>query len=386
MKDNSIETIILRQLEGTASPDELSKLDDWLKEGENYKIYQNWVSTHYSINLKYTNPDLEQIKKESLRRIKKEKSTSSKRRILSRLAVAATVAVLLFSGYLLKQSIESKDHFIAAEEDVLIRVDEFEVPFISNTQSTEPVFSIKGLQVATIDQDTIKYTPKANLNELVFSEVEVPHGKQLDLYLSDGTYVKINSGSILRYPVQFLPDLPRDVYLSGEAYFEVVNKEAQSFNVNTTSSVIEVLGTKFNVSTHSSDIEMEVVLIEGKVNVRPRNQTKVPDKIMSLEPGQKVVVKSESELIKSDVDSRPYLSWITGEIIFKNMELKDILSKLERKYNATIIYEEGELLHQKFTGSFTQKDNIQTILNYISTIYGLDYRIKGNRIWLTENE
>ena len=76
------------------------------------------------------------------------------------------------------------------------------------------------------------YDSNSRIEELVFHSLKVPYGKRFDIYLSDGTKVYLNSGSSLRYPVKFLKDKPREVFLDGEAFFDVTESEINMFTVN----------------------------------------------------------------------------------------------------------------------------------------------------------
>src|SRR5690606_37791808 len=88
---------------------------------------------------------------------------------------------------------------------------------------------------------------------LTYNELVVPYGKRMKLILSDSSIVHINSGTRLKYPVKFLKNKDRMVFLEGEAFFEVSKSKTASFIVNTDNIDIRVLGTKFNVSSYAND-------------------------------------------------------------------------------------------------------------------------------------
>src|SRR5690606_25698590 len=120
----------------------------------------------------------------------------------------------------------------------------------------------------------------------------IPKGKKFQIQLSDGTLVHLNAGSSLRYPVDFLSEGPRQVFLSGEAYFDVAKNASNPFIVNVDDLEVRVLGTQFNVSAYSEDEYIDVVLVEGSVNLNKKEGDMV-----ELSPGQKGSYKQNSDSI-----------------------------------------------------------------------------------------
>src|SRR5690606_32319879 len=105
----------------------------------------------------------------------------------------------------------------------------------------------KGNVVVKQEENRLNYENKDSITEtLKYNQLSVPYGKQFELMLSDGSHVFLNSGSKLRYPVNFLKDTPRNVYLEGEAYFSIQKDEARPFTVITDDMNTRVHGTKFN--------------------------------------------------------------------------------------------------------------------------------------------
>lgn len=94
----------------------------------------------------------------------------------------------------------------------------------------------------------ISYSGKKDVKESeVFNTLMIPGGGEFQLVLADGTRVWLNAQTEFRYPVNFTGD-SRQVYLNGEAYFEVVKDERRPFIVRTEAVDIRVLGTCFNVN------------------------------------------------------------------------------------------------------------------------------------------
>src|SRR5690554_3852096 len=104
---------------------------------------------------------------------------------------------------------------------------------------------------------------KPNMNQLI-----IPHGKMSEIILPDGSRVFLNAGSRLVYP-DFFAEKTREVFLLGEAFFDVKHNKKQPFVVQTTDIRIRVLGTEFNISAYPSDNTIETVLARGKVRLEP---------------------------------------------------------------------------------------------------------------------
>src|SRR5699024_4461413 len=104
-------------------------------------------------------------------------------------------------------------------------------------------------------------------SKLVYNTLWVPYGKQFKLELSDGTHIVLNSGTQIKYPIHFSADQKRKVFLKGEAFFHVAKDSSRQFVVKSKDQMVEVYGTKFNVSAYREAPRVKTVLIEGSVGV-----------------------------------------------------------------------------------------------------------------------
>ena len=189
------------------------------------------------------------------------------------------------------------------------------------------------LGTSILVDDTIQL--EQNNDTKGFNQMIVPYGKRSFLLLSDGTKVWINSGSRLVYAPRFTGDT-REVFLEGEAYFEVAKDANKPFYVRTDAFTINVLGTKFNVKAYKDDKEFTTVLVEGKVSMKVQDQLFSKDEILA--PNQKMtLVKGQDDFQRSNVDDTGfYTNWIYGYLEFKNANLSDVLKSIQRYYNIDI--------------------------------------------------
>ena len=211
----------------------------------------------------------------------------------------------------------------------------------------------------TLNQDTLTVTDDSNKPASSLNQVIVPYGKRIEIYLNDGSHIWLNSGSKFSYPSRFDGN-SREVYLLGEAFLEVAKNPNVPFYVNTPDVKISVTGTKFNVSSYKDDAMVQTVLVEGSVSVQQTN--KLFAKNINLIPGEKAVfIKENQNIFKDKADTDAYTSWIHGYLIVEQEPVTDVLKKLGRYYNRSIIIANG-ISGITFSGKLDLKDNIEEVL------------------------
>src|SRR5690606_2991900 len=137
------------------------------------------------------------------------------------------------------------------------------------------------------------------------------------------------------YPVQFPHGKPRNVFLDGEAFFDVARDSTRSqFTVVTDMLNTQVYGTRFNVSSYKDENNTFTVLEEGSVGVYHPNSPKKEDPV-KIVPGQRAVYEDGSIQVET-VDIRKYTAWIDGELYFLDDRFTLILKELERRFNVRI--------------------------------------------------
>jgi ferric-dicitrate binding protein FerR (iron transport regulator) len=207
-----------------------------------------------------------------------------------------------------------------------------------------------------------------NTGEKIFTQsIEVPPGQRVNLMLSDGSKVTLNSNSKLHFPSSFKGSR-RTVVLDGEGFFEVSHNKNRPFQVITQRCEIEVLGTTFNVLAYNNSGIFETSLIEGSVLVTEKltNQTSL------LKPQEQVTIEG-GKLVTRTFDSEDNFLWREGVYVFKNEELSTVLKKLEQYYQVRIEVRNKDLSANKCTGKFRQKEGIEHIIKVLQKVNGFDY-------------
>ncbi|WP_276380896.1 FecR family protein [Flavobacterium sp. H4147] len=374
------ERLIVKFITNQASQEEIEQLTMWLKEEENQIVFNDFVKTNYAIDTALNTFDSTEVRKQLSERIAKENNVFYKRRFSSYYKYAAILIVALGGFYFYKNA--SSDQ---VKKNVIVpRVDEIVLQLGNGTSETIDISEEKNITdkdgniIGKQEKNRLVYNTAFAKGELVYNTLKIPYGKRFEVQLSDGTVVHLNAGTSLRYPVQFVKNKNREVYLTGEAYFNVSKDKAHPFTVNTQEMNVEVLGTKFNVDSYSNNSSTDVVLVEGKVSLYKGQ--KINQNQIYLTPGLKgSTQKGESEIKTEQVNTDYYTDWVKGSLVFKNASFDDIIKKLERRYNVTFINKNKTLGREIFNARF-DNEPIEVVLKYFSDSYAIDYNIDRDKI------
>ena len=262
------------------------------------------------------------------------------------------------------------DSFAVTEnikEPVLILDDDEHIPL--NAEESKIDYSADGGIVVNnekvVGRKNSKEMPK--MNTLV-----IPYGNRSTIHLSDGTKVWLNAGSRLIYPSKFV-DNTREVYLVGEAFFNVQHNAEKPFVVKTSNLSVKVLGTQFNVSAYPEDNSVQTVLTEGSVEV-VKADAGLFEKSVFLKPGQMALWQKDGNETKVyDVDVEDYTLWTEGVFSFSNTDLNRIVKKLERYYNIRFNYADPMDGSIRVSGKLDVAKDQQEVFEYLERLTGLNF-------------
>lgn len=210
-------------------------------------------------------------------------------------------------------------------------------------------------------------------------ECYVENGFTDSLLLSDGTQVYLNSGSIMYYPKFFSKFLSkREVYLEGEAHFDVSKDEDKPFIVHTGNLSIQVLGTNFNVKAYAGERTITTTLEKGRIKVSSNRNT-----ALLLPNDQLVFDRVSGTMRKRHVEGKRYSSWLNGTMIFEQETLESIISALQRKFNVDFRVDPHVDLNKKYTMGFTDYEDINDIMKVLTQLeQNITYKYLNNTIIL----
>ncbi len=357
-------SLIVRNLKNDISEKEKGKLFKWVYSNhENEKLYYHikdiWETARYDTTIKNANVDFA-WEEFALLAIEEESKHFKERKALSRnlkkvLQIAALIVITFGIGFFVQKNIPEKASY---------------------------------------------------------TSVKVPYGARSEVLLPDGSKVWVNSGSQIEYPADF-KGREVNLFLEGEAYFEIVKNPKRKLNVKTSSINIQVLGTKFNVKSYNEEDRVETTLVNGSISItgkigkklikdpillKPREQAvlvKSENSVQVLDSAQPDADKSESEnskiqdrgeetlkpmmKINGEIDVEPFVSWKDNKLVFKGERFDELAIKMERWYNVEIIIKDDELKNARYTGTF-EKETIEQAIAALSISLPFTYEINKNRI------
>lgn len=208
--------------------------------------------------------------------------------------------------------------------------------------------------------------------QIAIHRVETPKGGEYSLLLSDGTRVRLNAMSSLRYPERFDGE-SRVVEMEGEAFFEV-SKGERPFIVKSRGMKVEVLGTRFDLSAYENE-PWSTTLIEGKVKIHsPKGESCL------LHPEQQALLPEGGGLQVRRVDTSIYTDWLKGKISFRDERLEEIMKVLSRWYDMEIAYAEEGLKELRFGCHLNRYDDILPFVKLLEETGKLRIHVEGRKL------
>jgi transmembrane sensor len=213
-----------------------------------------------------------------------------------------------------------------------------------------------------------------------YNTLFVPYGKRTKLFLSDGSLVWLNSGSKLIYPARFKGD-KREVYMEGEAIFEVALNEEKPFFVITESQKVRVLGTVFGVSSYTDEKAISTILKSGSVEINyyKSSVNDEPLEKIRITPGTKASFnRDDNSIVSEKVDVDSHFSWKEGFFVFKKDDLAYIMKRISRYYNIKINVTDGVPVGETFSGYLNLNEDVESVLQSITESANVDYEFINN--------
>ncbi|MDL2255416.1 FecR domain-containing protein [Parabacteroides sp. OttesenSCG-928-K15] len=313
------ELMLIRYAKNELTEAEREKVEKWIDASpENKKIaddcfYLSWaISTLY--NMKRSMPEA------ALQRVDKRLSKNKSRSVfwyLQRIAAILIIPIMLLAGYMLMRS-----------------------------QEKQPV---------------------------CYLEARMTPGMIGSMSLPDGTKVWLNSSSSIKYPMKFVGD-EREIYLDGEAFFQVEKDVEKPFIVQTKQSSITVLGTAFNVDAYSFNPVVTTTLVEGSVEFSYKDEYN-KTKSFLLAPNEQIAYHVETGKATSQETYVPKdIAWKNGQIILRDTPLTEVLWILSKRFNVDFVIKDPAFYKHSFTGVFTNQQ-IERVLEHFKRSSEINYKI-----------
>lgn len=215
---------------------------------------------------------------------------------------------------------------------------------------------------------------KSSVETVAWTEAVTLPAERKIILMTDGSRITLNNDSKLRYAKNFSGE-KRELFLEGEAFFEVAPDKTRPFIVHTGKLDVTVLGTSFNVRNYQEDSAIDVVVATGRVGVNDHLQ-----KSWTLTPGNKLSYDSVGGgIVDERIELQLYTAWKHGELILHNEKLSTICKRLERWYGVTI-HIETETLRDKRISLREKNENLKTVLRMLELAGGFTTEVNEQEV------
>ncbi|WAC09331.1 FecR family protein [Dyadobacter pollutisoli] len=337
MSDHTPWPLIAKYLAGECSPEEKLAMEWWLENYDNHQLFKQIQSAWQNEQEPAPEPEFN--------------AESGLARLNSLISEADS----------------------SADEPVEKRFNYFK---ISSWMAAASVAVLIGLGYFFVNKNNEKKT----LTRLDYSEKVSGKDEIVKLVLPDGSEVWLNKNSKIAYPKAFEAD-QREVYLEGEAFFEVVPNPSKPFIVHSDKVSTRVLGTSFNVKAYKGDELASVSVATGKVEVSKEIERGTSIRITQLTPQQELVINTEKDETYIDIVSTFDIGgWRRDPLVFRNNTYTEVIASLEKQYNVTIDLKNKNLSQCRVMASFNEGANLKSVLELLSISNSFRYTIDGSQV------
>lgn len=358
------EDLLYKYFNRTITKDEYGELKLWIDASEeNKQQFKTLMNANYLYSM---TSDL--TEDDSVYRFicREHKMRKLKRRLIRVSMSAAAVLLISFASYIMIEKLAVEKRVIMANNDSdKVVLTAFNTDKIESLLDTMTVYERVEINKKTESSKKMVDT----VSDIKIVSVKVPAKLNHKVTLEDGTVVWINSDSELKYPNHFVGDT-REVYLEGEAFFEVAENKTKPFIVRTAESKVKVLGTVFNINAYKSSRNNSTTLISGSVEMSAGGQSVV------MRPNEKAVLnKSDGAMKVETYDGNRDIAWISGKYYFDAQPFEEILGVLSRWYDVKFTFTSDSIRNLTFTGVINKNIPINEIIEMLTEAINFQYVI-----------
>ncbi|WP_316810745.1 FecR family protein [Pedobacter heparinus] len=371
MENKNADKLLKKYLEGTCTPDEKAIIESWYEKEIQNKIAVPDNGTDY-LSLE------DEIWTELKKRNKKQSRPAWYRYAAAAAVISLIFSVLYFSDFGSIRSSKttySQNKIIpGTNKAVLVLADGSEIDL--NDAKSGLLRKQAGVSITKAAGGQLVYEilpAAADASAGSYNTLVTPKGGQFQLNLPDGTRVWLNASSSIKFPTIFSP-AERLVEVTGEAYFEVFKNRQLPFKVQTTSQLIEVLGTHFNVNAYTDEESTKTTLLEGSVKVsQPGDASGI-----ILKPGQQSILH-KGTFSTASVHQEEAIAWKNGYFQFSGEDIGMIMRKIARWYNIEVVYHK-DFVNQRFSGTISRFEEVSKVLRMLELTGSVHFKTEGRRI------
>jgi ferric-dicitrate binding protein FerR (iron transport regulator) len=390
-----IADLILKHFENTLTEEELRELEDWKNISEEHKkMYEELTNKKTLQSLidrdeaKNQNTWQHELEKYEGKYLTKQKRLRNKRVCIGicLLLIGAGASKLIFVSNQRSHSNSalSIETYNSSEKAVTLTLSNGEDIYLADSNAGRPINQSN----AVIDQcpTYARYIPLPNsvqeTNE--YNKITTSSGKQFILHLPDSSKVWLNANTSVRFPTSFLKE--RKIEITGEAYFEVKHDSVRPFTVSfmgsgkkTDQTLIQVLGTSFNVNAYELEPTLKTTLIEGKIRlIKGRKE-------YDLKPSQQLVISSNGKVkIDSITNSEESFSWKNNHFTFNDADIGAVMREISRWYDVQVIFEKISM--ETYTLRFPRNLSLVEVLKMlqVASNSGIKFNLVNNTVYISK--
>lgn len=215
--------------------------------------------------------------------------------------------------------------------------------------------------------------------------IQTAYGEQKTVTLPDNSTVVLNAASRIEYKNEWRSGSPREVWVEGEAFFDVTHKHvtgaevkpSDRFIVHLKHMKVEVLGTRFTINTRRSG--EQVVLETGSIKVNLNNKEE-----FYLKPGEMVQYDQTSKIVaRENINARDHVLWKDNRLKFENSPLSEIIQLIEDNYGYQVVLQDSSLLHRTISGTLSS-ENEEVLFKALESMLDLKISISGKKATISK--
>jgi len=295
---------------------------------------------------------------------------------LRKISIAASLISLIGITSIIHYNINNDADELFVHDDILSIIDNKGDIIIVDSLKEKVEIKIDDAFVKNTQKQII-YTPQNKLLNLNVKNntINVPKGRVHTLTLSDGTVVKLNSQTVLKYPSVFNKNTRRITLCEGEIFVDVTHN-SKPFIVNVNGVDIKVLGTQFNVNRYK-DNQTTITLAKGRIKVMPDNTDELQFEPIDIVPLEQLSINyNDKRLSLKTVSLDPILDWINEDIKFEHYSFERIAEELERWYDYQIVFNDQIVKNLSYSGQISKKKDLFEILDILTYYKEFEYEVK----------
>lgn len=396
MIGDEIDKIIFFYL-GRCSEEDKKELAAWVNESEKHLMeFKEVIGVCQRLHLKFAREFAGDMESQVIKECRKRMRIRNRFQRGRRFAVAATIALLMGISifyYMFTQEREKEElsrdvslqEFKPGQQFAVLVLESGDEIELSGDDKRELRIGngvVLKQNLICFKEEPVGTSKKETGGKVEYNTIRVPQGGEYNVTLADGTMIWMNSASELKFPVRFV-DGVREVYLEGEAFFEVAPDSTLPFVVKTNDIRVEVLGTSFNIKAYKNEADVAATLFTGKVCMTPLMDT--TNRVV-LSVGEQACWNQRAKTLNvSEVNLDRVMAWRKGVFMFSAENIDAVMHQIERWYGVKFVYETKRKEDYVFNGYFSKDETLQSILEIFTLAGGPEFKIDGNVVYVRDN-